>query len=102
MGRKKCNQNNFTISSFYCTKCGQKGINIARKTGHYREPGHLKKLYCIYCQEECNHVEIRSMCSDYNYEDFQIEMQYNNFDEEGNRKKPYRIFRGNLKQKGII
>ena len=42
------------------------------------------------------------MYSDYNYEDFQLEIKYHNFDEEGNRKEPYRIFRGNLKKKGLI
>ena len=39
---------------------------------------------------------------DYNLEDFQLEMKYHNFDENGERIKPYRIFRGELKQKGII
>ena len=42
------------------------------------------------------------MYDDYNREDFQLEMEYHNFDEEGNRKKPYGIFRGELKQKGLI
>ena len=92
----------FTISNFYCTKCGKKGMSLPRKIGKNREAGHLKKIYCINCKKDWNHVEVRDMTSDYNLEDFLLEMNYNNFDEQGNRKQPYRIFRGNLKQKGII
>lgn len=95
------NKKSFLLSKMYCTCCGNRGIDIARRFGKYREPGHLKKLYCIYCKEEKNHVEIRPFYSDYNYEDFQLEMKYHNFDENGERKKPYRIFRGELKQKGL-
>ena len=61
-----------TSSDFYCTKCGRKGIPIARKVGKQREAGHLKKLYCMYCKEEINHAEIRPF-GDYNYEDFKLE-----------------------------
>ena len=92
----------FNISKMYCTQCGQEGVSICRRPNQSREPGHLKKLYCIHCKKEINHVEIRSIFSDYNYEDFQLEMKYNNFNSDGNRKEPYRIFRGNLKRKGVI
>lgn len=95
-------KNNFVISEMYCCKCGNKGLTIPRKSNKYKEPGHLKKIYCIYCKCEWNHVEIRPIYSDYNYEDFKLEIEYNNFDKNGNRKEPYRIFRGNLKQKGVI
>jgi len=90
------------ISKMYCTKCGKEGISVPRKNGYYKEPGHLKKLFCIYCKTEWNHVEIKPFYTDYNLEDFQLEMKYHNFDENGERIKPYRIFRGELKQKGII
>ena len=96
------NKNNYMISDMYCVCCGKKGLPIARTVGRYKEPGHLKKLYCIYCKKTCNHAEVKSTYNDYNLQDFELEMKYNNFDEEGNRKEPYRIFRGNLKQKGII
>lgn len=95
-------KNNFMISKMFCCNCGKEGIDIARINGHYREAGHLKKMYCIHCKKEWNHAEVRPFYSDYSYEDFKLEMQYNNFDEHGNRKEPYRIFRGNLKKKGII
>ena len=72
MARNKRRTINFTLSDFYCTECGQKGINIARKNGQQREPGHLKKLYCIHCKKETNHVEVRPY-GEYNYEDFELE-----------------------------
>lgn len=89
------------ISEMYCTCCGKKGISIPRKNNKFRKSGHLKKLYCIYCGAEKNHVEIRPN-DNYTYKDFELEMKYNNFDSEGNRKKSYRIFRGNLKKEGVI
>lgn len=92
----------FSVSRMFCCNCGREGVPISRKSGRYREAGHLKKLYCIYCEKDWNHVEIRPMYTDYNYEDFKLEMEYHNFDENGERKEPYRIFRSNLKKNGII
>lgn len=91
---------NFAISKMYCTKCGNEGICIPRKNNKYKEPGHLKKIYCIHCQKEQNHVEIRPIGGDYTIEDFRLELQYKNFDDEGNRILPYRIFRSNLRKEG--
>lgn len=99
MKRKK---SNYLISKMYCVKCGQEGIPVSRIVGHYKEPGHLKKLYCLHCKDTTNHIEIRPFGGDYHYEDFLLEQKYNNFDKEGNRKEPYRIFRGKLKQAGKI
>lgn len=56
---------NFTISDFYCVKCGNKGMPVPRKMSKQREAGHLKKLYCIHCKMFTNHVEIRPF--DLNY-----------------------------------
>lgn len=70
-------------SEFYCTKCGRRGIPIARKKGQQREPGHLKRLFCLYCQEEVNHAEIRPYGS-YNYEDFKEEYELGRYF-EGNK-----------------
>ena len=92
----------YSISDMYCCKCGNKNFGIGRKSTQHREPGHLKKIYCTHCKQVWNHVEIRPIFNDYNYEDFKLEIKYHNFDENGNRKKPYRIFRGNLKQKGVV
>ena len=67
-----------TLSDFYCTKCGKKGLPIVRRVGSQREAGHLKKLYCIYCKEEVNHAEVRPF-GDYNYEDFKMEFELGRF-----------------------
>ena len=84
----------FTTSDFYCTRCGRQGIPIARRLGAEREAGHLKRLYCLYCREEVNHVECKPF-SYYTREDFFIEYLNENFNEDGTRKMTY----GELKQK---
>jgi len=71
-------------SRFFCTKCGKEGIPIQRKKGQERESGHLKKLYCIYCGEEVNHVEIKEDNPAYTLEDFKEEFELGRF-EEGQR-----------------
>ena len=65
---------NVIKSDFYCTKCGKRGIPIARKAGQQRELGHLKKLFCLYCQEETNHAEVRPF-GRYRYENFLEEFE---------------------------
>lgn len=77
-----------TKSDFYCVLCGRKGIPILRKKGQERENGHLKKLFCIYCNKSTNHAECK-IASKYEYDDFKIEFEYGNFDENGNRIKSY-------------
>ena len=72
------------ISDFYCTCCGERGIPIAR-TGKMREPGHLKKLYCLKCNKQTNFVEIRP-ASNYTYDDFLMELHHGNFTEDGKRR----------------
>ena len=47
-------------SRFFCTKCGREGLPVHRKKGQERKGGHLKKLYCIYCKEEVNHIECKT------------------------------------------
>ena len=89
------------LSDFYCTRCGQKSIPIWRKAGRSREPGHLKKLWCLNCQDEVNHVEVRPF-GKYNYEDFLIEYNYGNFKEDGTREKKYTEFEHELRNKGVI
>ena len=50
---------------------------------------------CIYCQKEINHVECIPF-SKYTYEDFKFEFENSNFDEEGNRKEKYNIFKNRV------
>lgn len=66
------------ISDFYCTCCGKKGICIPRKKGNAREKGHLKKMYCLYCQKEVNFAEVAPNSS-YNYEMFKQEFEMGRF-----------------------
>lgn len=80
---------NVTSSDFYCTQCGHKNINVFRKKGRQREPGHLKRLYCFNCKEEHNHVEIKPFGS-YTYEIFLIEFKMGNFNEDGTRKQTWK------------
>ena len=72
------------VSDFYCTQCGKKGIPVIRKNGQFREKGHLKKLYCCYCKEETNHVEVRPF-GKYTYDNFLEEYNLGRFLENGTR-----------------
>ena len=48
------------ISNFYCEVCGTKGIPIPRNKGKQRESFHKKKLYCLNCKMETNHIECKN------------------------------------------
>ena len=100
MGKRSKDIRHIALSDFYCTRCGNKGIPVFRTVGQEREPGHLKKLFCIYCQNEVNMVEVRQV-GKYNLENFWIEYEYGNFDTEGNRKEPWKQFISKVKQ-GVI
>ena len=77
-------------NDFYCTQCGQKGIPIQRKENAKRESGHLKKLWCLKCNKETNHVECNN---NYTHDDFLTEFENDNFDEDGNRVMTYNQLR---------
>lgn len=76
----------YTINKFYCTNCGTEGIPIARKSSRQREYHHLKKLYCVKCKSEHNHVEIRPF-DDYDYEQFYQDFINGEFKEESYAEK---------------
>ena len=80
MSSRSRNTITFTVSDFYCTVCGCKGIPIPRKASKQRKKGHLKKLFCLSCKEETNHVEVRPF--DYPHEDFLIDLAAGKFKEE--------------------
>ena len=50
----------YSIHDFYCLKCGNKGLPIQRGRNLQREKFHRKKLYCIHCKEEVNHIECKT------------------------------------------
>ena len=89
------------VSDFYCTQCGSLGLPIIRTANHTREPGHLKRFFCLHCQKECNMVEVR-MTGKYTLNDFWIEYNYHNFDENGVRKEPWKRFVAEIKKQGVI
>lgn len=87
-------------SQFYCTLCGNKGIPIARRNGGKRAAGHLKKLFCLNCNKETNHVETQEF-THYTYNDFKFEFDNKNFDETGLRVLPYGKFRTKMNIEGV-
>lgn len=50
----------FTEHSFYCMRCGQKGIGLPRRDSHNHGKHHRKRLWCPYCKMEVNHIECRN------------------------------------------
>ena len=50
----------YTEHSFYCMRCGRKGIPVARRDSHNHEKHHRKKLWCPWCGMEVNHIECRN------------------------------------------
>ena len=65
----KMARQSFSVSDFYCVRCGGKGMPLPRKDAKRREEGHLKKMYCIHCKMETNHREIRAFDYSYTHED---------------------------------
>ena len=51
----------YSVHDFYCLKCGNKGLPIQRGRNLQREKFHRKKLYCMTCKEEVNHVECKNL-----------------------------------------
>lgn len=51
----------YTEHSFYCIKCGNKGIPLMRRQSLQHEKMHRKKLYCLHCKEEVNHIECKDL-----------------------------------------
>lgn len=51
---------NYAEHSFYCINCGNKGIPLMRKQGFKHGGMHRKKLYCVTCRQEVNHVECKT------------------------------------------
>lgn len=87
------------ISDFFCTQCASRGIPIPRKKGREREPGHLKKLFCLNCKKEVNFCEIKPFAQNYTYNDFLLEFENGNFDENGNRIMSFKNFKQKIGQR---
>ncbi len=73
---------NYEEHSFFCLKCGNKGIPVQRKRGFQHADNHRKKLYCIHCKEEVNHIECKTFEDIINFkEDFQNGVYFNEAEE---------------------
>ena len=69
----------YNESSFYCLKCGQRGIPVVRPGARLRASGHYKKLWCCHCKEELNHYEC---LFPQDYEDFKEKFDAGEFTEK--------------------
>lgn len=47
----------YTITDFYCMKCGNRGISLPRYSKHRHEKFHRKDYYCPHCHETTGHIE---------------------------------------------
>jgi hypothetical protein len=95
-------RNRFYVESeFYCTACGSRGIPIQRRIGAEREAGHLKKIFCLKCQRETNHVECKPYTK-YSHKDFLLEFNEHNFTKEGQRILSYGQLRDKLNKEGRL
>lgn len=65
--------------SFYCIACGQRGLPIQRQLGHQHKSMHRKKLYCIHCRKEVNHIECKNF---YEVEKFKSNFEKGIYQEE--------------------
>ena len=63
----------YELHDFYCVNCGNKGLPCQRKRGQQRGQFHRKKLYCLHCKTEVNHIE----CTNY----LEVEEFKKNFEE---------------------
>lgn len=64
---------NVAQSNFYCVRCANK-VPLPRRRGQLREKGHLKSIYCIRCQEEINHLEVREFDLEFDLDKFKEEI----------------------------
>lgn len=51
----------FEEHKFFCIICGRAGIPLQRNRGFRKGQFHRKKLYCPWCHEMTNCVEVRNL-----------------------------------------
>lgn len=51
--------NNYSISYFICPEC-KRTFPIPRPKSIKRNKGHIKDLYCVYCNKTVKTIEIRN------------------------------------------
>lgn len=50
----------FSSHRFFCMKCGNEGMPLARRHGRLHEKFHRKQLWCYHCKVLINHIECRN------------------------------------------
>ena len=45
---------------FFCIKCGKESIPLFRKSQLCKEKFHRKRLWCPWCKQEINCIEVRN------------------------------------------
>lgn len=48
----------YTISDCYCSSCFNK-MYIPRSMDKQKEKGHIKEMYCPFCKEKRDFIEVR-------------------------------------------
>lgn len=69
----------YTMHSFYCPNCGKKTFDLQRSLSTQKESMHRKKMYCPWCKETLNQIEIRN---DKEYFDFITAFEKGEFKDE--------------------
>lgn len=73
---------NYANHSFYCISCGNVGIPIMRKQGQKRGSMHRKRLYCVHCRQDVNHIECKNQDE---IEEFRLNFQNGVYKEEAEK-----------------
>jgi hypothetical protein len=63
----KLGRHNINFNDFYCLLCGKKSYTLPRKDCKRKEKFHRKKLYCLNCRCEVNHIELKSDAEVYEF-----------------------------------
>ena len=69
----------YEAHTFWCIKCGNRGLDIQRKINHKHGKHHRKKLWCPWCEQEVNCIECRNDSEVY---DFKMMFEDGEFKEE--------------------
>lgn len=81
----------YVSHDFYCIQCGQKIYPLMRKKGTIKKKFHRKRLYCPYCKQEINCIEIRN-----DAEEFEFKEAFENGDFKEEAQESARYIKGEL------
>lgn len=62
-------KNNYETHKFFCIRCANEGIPLMRNQGHQHSQFHRKKLYCLNCKAEINHIECKTLDDIYTFKE---------------------------------